>query len=292
MSMKMIRSFAISCALGVSMVANASPYSALYVFGDSLSDNGNITNLSDSPPSPYFGGRFSNGPVAAEYLASGLGVPLFDFAVGGATTGISNPDVPSLPNSGVMSQVNLFASNHLSGVDSNALYMIWAGPNDILNGLSPLDAVTNIVTEVAMLHALGAQRFFVPNMVDLSLTPLAFGDPAALAVSMGFDALLAAALPSYVTQFDTFGLLSDVVTNPINYGLVNVTDPCFDGTNVCANPDQYLFWDSLHPTTAAHMLLATEFSRALPEPKTYSLLLAALAILGLTRRLTQRLRLK
>ena len=42
----------------------------LYVFGDSLSDGGNSALLSGGafPPSPYAGGRASNGPVAVEYL--------------------------------------------------------------------------------------------------------------------------------------------------------------------------------------------------------------------------------
>ena len=274
-------------ALCASLAADASPYSALYVFGDSLSDNGNIpvtSPLSYRPSSPYADGRFSNGQVAAEYLASNLGVPLFDFAVGGATTGISNPDVPTLPNSGVMSQVNAFTSLHLAGVDSKALYMIWAGPNDVLNGISPIDAVSNIVAEVTALHALGAQRFLVPNMVDLSLTPLGALVPGAHDVSVIFDALLAAELPSYVTQFDTFSLLSDVVANPGDYGLTNATDPCFDGASVCANPDSYLFWDALHPTTAAHRILAAAFTSAVPEPNSIVLLGLALFALGFNHR--------
>ena len=55
-------------------------YDNLYVFGDSLSDTGNDIILtkaqrispaippSESPHRTYYKGRFSNGPVAVEYL--------------------------------------------------------------------------------------------------------------------------------------------------------------------------------------------------------------------------------
>jgi phospholipase/lecithinase/hemolysin len=66
--------------------------SSWYVFGDSLSDNGNIPKLTDHnlPPAPYFNGRFSNGPVWAEYVPLLLHLnfkPANDYAVGGAFTG-------------------------------------------------------------------------------------------------------------------------------------------------------------------------------------------------------------
>jgi hypothetical protein len=63
------------------------PFSKLYVFGDSLSDQGNIFNITSFanrlepkisviPSSPYFEGRFSNGPLWIDYLSAGLGLPL------------------------------------------------------------------------------------------------------------------------------------------------------------------------------------------------------------------------
>lgn len=72
----------------ISSISQASaPFSKLYIFGDSLSDQGNIFNITkfanslDSqipiiPNSPYFEGRFSNGPVWTDYLAAGLGLPI------------------------------------------------------------------------------------------------------------------------------------------------------------------------------------------------------------------------
>ena len=71
-------------------------FSDLYVFGDSLSDVGNLSaaTLGFLPGSDYFDGRYSNGPVYAELLAEKLGLePLRrsgeggnNFAYGGAST--------------------------------------------------------------------------------------------------------------------------------------------------------------------------------------------------------------
>src|SRR5205823_5341630 len=71
--------------------------SPLVVFGDSLSDVGNVNNqtFGISPGSGYWNGRFSNGPVWAESLATGLSLsaPTYsrgggsDWAYGGAHTG-------------------------------------------------------------------------------------------------------------------------------------------------------------------------------------------------------------
>ena len=75
--------------------ASAASYSSIYVFGDSLSDPGNIPFASGYkfPPAPYSGTRFSNGPVAVQYLAPLLGLPVDNsrnYAQGGATTGFVN----------------------------------------------------------------------------------------------------------------------------------------------------------------------------------------------------------
>src|SRR5262245_15859652 len=89
-----------SLVLMLALAARAGAFSQLVVFGDRLSDVGNINNQSFaiSPGSSYWNGRFSNGPVWIEKLAPNfsLTVPTYsraggpnatDFAYGGAHTG-------------------------------------------------------------------------------------------------------------------------------------------------------------------------------------------------------------
>ena len=90
---RLMAGVALSLLLMVPALAGAASFKALYVFGDSLSDPGNAAAMSASlfpPSSQGYAERFSNGPVAAEYLAAFMGVPGgpaesggTNFAVGG-----------------------------------------------------------------------------------------------------------------------------------------------------------------------------------------------------------------
>ena len=73
--------------------AQAQKYDKIVVFGDSLSDNGNLALFGAAPPPPYSDGRFSNGDVWVQQLGFGE-LNSFgnvngstDFAFGGAETG-------------------------------------------------------------------------------------------------------------------------------------------------------------------------------------------------------------
>ena len=107
-------------------------YSKLVVFGDSISDNGNVFRASGGtfPGFPYYQGRFSNGPIWIDDLAAIPGVvgqPTEDLAYGGARTD-TNID-PRLP--GMQAEVGGYLALH-PVVDPNALYIVWGGGNDYL----------------------------------------------------------------------------------------------------------------------------------------------------------------
>src|SRR3984885_9413160 len=98
--------------------AQTRSYDALYVFGDSYCDVGNLFLATGGaePAAPYYSGRFSNGPIWLDHVAGFLGVPLkpsalggTDYAFGGAwvTQPLSVTGVPSVPQ-----QVGLYLSQH------------------------------------------------------------------------------------------------------------------------------------------------------------------------------------
>jgi len=103
-------------------------------------------------------------------------------------------------------------------------------------------------------------------------------------------ALLDAAIAAEITLFDTDALFQQVLADPGAYGLTNSTEPCVviasgSPPTVCANPDEYLFWDGEHPTARMHEILAQGFRRALiAEPGTLVLLGLGLLVIGLVHR--------
>jgi outer membrane lipase/esterase len=292
--------------LGVS--AQASAYSQLVVFGDSLSDTGNINAFTGGVPfPPYATGRFSNGPVWVETLAAGLGLAAnpsllggTNYAYGGAPTGL--PVASSSPS--LTDQVNLqyLPTLGLGGADPNALYIVWGGGNDVRAG-NITSSVANLSAIITTLAGAGAVNFLVPNLPNVGLTPEAqAGGPAAVAaatfLSTTFNAQLAAALPGLQTSLgidirtvDVFGFLNGVIANPSAYGISNTTARCYSGITgvggpgtVCANPDEYLFWDGIHPTAAAHAALGEYALTVVPAPAAVWLFASGLMVLGWVRR--------
>lgn len=275
--------------------AAAAGFSQIYAFGDSLTDTGNAFAQTGLPPVPYFDGHFANGPIWTEYLASDLGIPETSLGYGGALTDqsgllfVNNVFVAQTP--GTLAQVNTFVANRPK-VDENALYIIWAGSNDYLAGqkTNPLEPVSNLVTAVSTLNAAGAKKFLLVNLPDLGNLPLfrLTGRPPEViagvnALSEGHNQALAATISTLnassdieVNLLDANRLIRSAISG--NQGFGNTTDACILIPSCVTDPTEqssYLFWDAVHPTTAAHRILANnalslleEQPASVPEPAT------------------------
>ena len=260
------------CVVMLSSVSfAATPFSNVVVFGDSLSDNGNVFALSGGayPASSHaYNGRWSNGPVWIEYLAKYFSAGLTDFAQGGATTG----DETTVPV-GLQEQVADFlalASHYPTMISDETLFVVWAGPNDFLSGGTDYQgAVENIGIALDMLAAAGVKHLLVANMPNLgatpSLNPYPVPSEAAKLLTQAFNATLKGTVDTFkqtytsiaVYYFDVYTLFEGVIADPQSYGFTNVTDAYVnDDDTVNDNGEIYLFWDGVHPMTLAHKLLA------------------------------------
>ena len=133
--------FLVALTLAGLIPAHAGPISQLIVFGDSNVDIGNSFKASGGRVNgpPNYMGRASNGPLFVDYVSTRLGVPINDYAFGGATTGMDVP-VPGEVIPSVLTQVKTFTASLGGGrADPNALYIYSAGGND-LAGATPASA--------------------------------------------------------------------------------------------------------------------------------------------------------
>jgi outer membrane lipase/esterase len=196
---KLLGSLALAVsALGAALPAAAAPYTSITIFGDSLSDTGNLFNATGGTQpgaGAYSGGRFSDGPLWVEHLAASLGLardanpytnpaaslPGNNYAYAGARTSTS-----SAPP-GVLAQIlGIWGPTHASA-DPNGLYVLVAGGNDLRDARSAFTtnsaadqlgrqnaaqaAVNNLIFALNTLAARGVHNILLANMPDLGNTP-------------------------------------------------------------------------------------------------------------------------
>lgn len=289
-------------SLSVPLKASAADFSQFVVFGDSLSDTGNLFNATQGlatgplpPEPPYFQGRFSNNKIWVDYLGDNLGLaptPITDLIVQLRTTppeGVNYAfsaslsgqgnflNVPGVP--GVLEQVSSFTQPFLTNnqkLDPNGLYAVWGGGNDYLFSQNPdvTQIVKNVSDSLGLLAQAGAKNILVFNLPDLGKTPLALrsGNSTILTTLINtHNAGLATAVNQLsnnipgvnIIPVDIDSLFNQVIANPGEFGFKFVNSSCviYDiQTNQvlqsCDNPNDYLFFDEVHPTTNAHGLVA------------------------------------
>jgi phospholipase/lecithinase/hemolysin len=262
----------------------------LVVFGDSLSDDGNSFAVSGFPGSPYFGGRYSNGPNWVDYFPGiardfkvviSQPVPWLksktesndnatDFAVGGSTSGgVNTLDVllkpvllPSFPE-----QIEAYLGSNNAPDD---LCVIWIGANDFAAQIKPAETVANIEGAIDQLSRTRAKNFVVVSIPDFALTPRvkAAGGATVLAATqfvVTTNVLLAVELPRFafahqisIDLVDINAIFIPLVLSPGSFGFTNSTTPALAAlaTNPNIDPNDYVFWDDFHPTTKVHKLAA------------------------------------
>jgi len=313
---KRAAALAIAMACAQPAAAATVDYSSLHVFGDSLSDVGNLYRVTfgqrpESPP--YWNGRFSNGPVWADRVANAFratDIPTGNHAWGGAKARSDRDAIPDLARQ---------ASNYRLVDDDRRgdrpLAAVFAGSNDILDaaGETGIRGVGRRAAEAVgdaaeSLGRAGVRDFLLFTLVDIGATPRFGRDPtAASSASRGvaafnreLDEQIAAlrGRGARVAVVDAHGLFEDLLAHPRKYGVRNTTTPCLDADGDRCGPRQgrwRAFFDDVHPNRVVHRrlggaamaqidpptaMIAAASPAAVPLPPSAVLLLAGLLSLG------------
>ncbi|EFP98492.1 SGNH/GDSL hydrolase family protein [Vibrio caribbeanicus] len=256
-------------------------------FGDSLSDTGNVFGASQfrfPDRSSWFLGHFSNGFVWTEYLARAKNLPVYNWAVGG-----SGGQSQFFLLSGINDQIK----SYLQYMDetenynpSNTLFTLEFGLNDFMQfGRSAANVKDDFAEALVSLINSGAKNFLLITLPDVTNAPkFQYSSHAEVefirSKILDMNTFIQEQVNYYtglgynMTLFDTYELFERVISNPTPYGFDNATESCLSLSSfslseyfywhslreecVRIGSDKFVFWDSLHPTTAVHQYVAEE----------------------------------
>jgi len=287
------------CLGAGSSLAQTSNYSRLIVFGDSLSDTGNLAFV--DLPFPYDNNRISDGPVGVDFIAAHIGSNAdrsfhllgndrgYNYAVAGGNILGTDPE-------DLTDQVDSYLARVNQNADSNALYVLIMGGND-LRGLRSSTNTTYVQNQISsILNKLtsqlnrlinaGAKAIVVSNVPNIGRLPETIErqstDPnivsRARSHTQTYNTQLAQALQSYrkrndinLVLFNFYTQLENLITNAPSLGFNNTTQPCFDPDGfdielacLINGFESRVFFDNVHPSSRTHQLISNALLPNLP----------------------------
>lgn len=224
----------------------------IVVFGDSLSDTGNLYQymnyqLPMSPP--YYKGRFSDGPLWVELVTEYLSkynphIQMENYAFGGALVLQKDDFFPGAYLS-LRSQVDAYLEEHPTQDNKHTLYTILMGGNDYI-GLDEDQSITEHIERVtseishqaSRLAEHGAQFILIGNLPELGKTPFARelnSEKILSEISVEHNISIkqqAELLKNNYPKtnwifFDVYSFFTDAFDHPEKYGIENTYTPCY-----------------------------------------------------------------
>ncbi|KAJ3104083.1 hypothetical protein HDU97_009532 [Phlyctochytrium planicorne] len=260
----------------------------LVIFGDSYSDTQNVFKMTNGrlPASPpNYKGRSSNGIIWNEYLANYYNASIHMYAYAGAVSNHSllSPAASKLFFKKVPDFVHQ-ADTYLNDTPvrdildpETTLYSVFIGGNDyfaaFMTGVEP-----NPAGVVATILNVLKKVIVESNVRYLSTWTMGdFDSPTSMILANGGDRKAAIGLGEVHNRLLKKGLdelkkttnvtiflteLSDLFkTEAPHYNITVTNKPCMvqrppAAAIICANPQNCLFWDDVHPTTVGHSILS------------------------------------
>ncbi|MBQ48595.1 MAG: hypothetical protein CMP10_14405 [Zetaproteobacteria bacterium] len=265
---------------------SADLFTDIIVFGDSLSDTGQLRANTWNyvlPPEIYWQGRFSNGPVWIDYVGSSLQTKVHNFAVGGAET-----REKSFPYSLVIPSLNSQIADHLDTIEEfnpdKTIYVIWIGANNYLfdNNSSPKTVIKDIETAIQQLIDNGIKHLAVGTMPTLKglptdpKVPRLLSDEQFEAYTIEHNTRLIAMLKRLkeeqvnqsINIFHGYDINQQTIDRKLDFGFTDLKNPCYRGDlygkfhdkkEFCKNYFTQKFWDFSHPNSKMHCYYAAQF---------------------------------
>lgn len=286
--------------------ALAEDFDRLVVFGDSLSDTGNLASVTADLPLPFFDNRISNGLVLVDYLAANLGLQALasrhvTSSNGGDNFAIAGGNALGTDTEDLSSQVSAFFARERTqprGV-STALFFVMIGGNDLREIRSFRSAsqaseridlvVANLEAQFMRLYQGGARTFLVSNLADIGAIPesiaLRLSDPdvslRARRYVQEYNQKLTTMLQRWsqrpnlsLSIFDLFTEFDQVLGNASSFGFTRTEIGCFqiDGFRFDTECrfgtrfDRFVFFDNIHPSARLNQVISPSLLAQIPQP--------------------------
>ncbi|KIJ14047.1 carbohydrate esterase family 16 protein [Paxillus involutus ATCC 200175] len=239
-------------------------------FGDSYTDGGRhdggpLAPAVIIPPSPFAGGRSTNGKLWVENIADDIGATLMDYAWSSAVTNVTLWPSNPYPRDFIM-QTSTFLNQSNVLDPETTLYTVFFGINDwedsFIDGDHLPEAAQSLLGQMALLSQppTNARNFLITDVYGRG-TEDAWGQAWLQSI---FDGLIEfhTQSPHLNVAFANFATIWDGVLGPDPgyqaFGYVS-TDACNPGPTTngdCTDPDHYFYWFSGHPSSVTHGLMA------------------------------------
>lgn len=273
--------------------SHAAPFDNMYIFGDSLSDTGNTKLCTDKGS---LNGRFCNGKLWNDWLSQRLKLPLpvtsknnaegipnsTNFSCSTATT------TPSITNNipGVSDiQEQIIGKKNLNGdlildnafdregrnFNAKDIVFVWAGANNLFyteqTGIIAAEDGMKVVLD--LLGQRDIKKLVLLNLPNIGVTPRYSdgsnpeGQKEAAQFSSTFNEELERQMDLFRAKYpqtqtatvDIYSIFNNLLKNYKNEGFTYGNDTYWT-KDIAQDPDNFIFFDDIHPTEAGHQHIA------------------------------------